>query len=636
MDNTNVGFLDVVIIDDDYAPIYKPERLHQYGVNEQVSKKLMDKSDRNTKAWLKILKEAGLPSENLEQRLEAFSIEDVAKKAPDYYKRELIDVVELRIKEQKPKLDSIKKWLVELGVSNDGIHFFNCSEKALEYSIHNSPDLFIVDLMLDESTESTGLIKELFDNDNIRKDSQFILMSYHTEKILDNFRTLHKSLKVSSSRFKVINKPKENDISSEIQWKHVFIQLDIEKEFMREQDNFQNSWSVCVDKAAKNLKDKIWEWDSRHINRLRLSAEADHISFSDYFSEIMAKHIVSVFESSGAPKEEMNLLSSKMAKVNNKAFILNSSLEVKDPYEDLKIMLADINSHRFEWCDTIDAITSFPAFLRTIKFGTILKKNNEYFLNITPPCDYIHLKEERSKYEGLLFIPGIEFDSYKEESDGNKKHITPFITIENNIQGIKWNLRNPITSTVYEAYNSIREYFIVGQLKPDITQIISNKFASAISRGAEVRVPRFEDLYLYHFYFNPQENCFNLKCTDADIIIDIKDFSVENSLTFPIKRYKDLNTPSNKKECHTVMIENRAVYDLAKNIINPREKLRELCLELIYGIKYEDSSFEKNYDNIVLIINNKFNKPLNTNLQIAKDLYKEKQEILNILIIKLV
>ncbi|NPE57822.1 hypothetical protein HLB27_00860 [Dickeya dadantii] len=636
MDNSKVGFLDVVIIDDDYAPIYKPERLRQYGVNEQVSKKLMDKSDRNTTEWLKIMQESGLPSENLEQRLEAFSKDDVAKKAPGYYKKELIEVVENRIKEQKPKLDSIKDWLVELGVSHDGIHFFNDGEKALEYSKNNSPDLFIVDLMLDESTESTGLIKDLFNHDYIRKNSQFILMSYHTEKILDNFRTLHKSLKISSSRFKVINKPKGNDISSEIQWKHVFIQLDIEKEFMREQDKFQNSWSACVDEAAKKLKDKIWEWDSRHINRLRLSAEADHISFSDYFSEIMAKHIVSVFESSGAPKEEMNLLSSKMSMVDNKAFILNSSLEVKDPYEELKIMLADINSHRFEWCDSIESITSFPSFLMTIKFGTILKKDNEYFLNITPPCDYIHLKEERSKSEGFLFIPGVSFDSYKEENDGNKKHITPFITIENNIQGIKWNLRNPITSTVYEVYESIKKYSIVGQLKPDIAQIISNKFASAISRGAEVKVPRFEDLYLYHFYFNPQENDFSLKCTDKDVKVNIKEFCSGNALTFPIKRYKDSKIQPNKKEYHTVMIESSAVYDLVKNIVNPQEKLRELCLDLIYGLKYEDSSFEKNYDNISLIINSKLDKTLNTNLTKARKLYKEKQEILNLLIIKLV
>lgn len=635
MDSSKVGFLDVVIIDDDYAPIYKPERLRQYGVNEQVSRKLMDKNDRNTKTWLKIIQEAGFSSENLEQRLEAFSIENIAKKAPNYYKKELIEVVENRIKEQKPKLDSIQKWLLELGVNVNSIHFFNDSKKALEYSINNSPDLFIVDLMLDESTESTGLIKELFNVRNIKENSQFILMSYHTEKILDNFRTLHKLLKVSSSRFKVINKPVENDISSEIQWKHVFIQLDIEKEFMREQDKFQNSWSACVDQAAKNLKDKIWEWDSRHLNRLRLSAEADHVSFSDYFSEIMAKHIVSVFEGSGSPKEEMNSLSSKMAKVDNKAFILNSSLEVKDPYEDLKIMLADINSHRFEWCDNIESITSFPAFLKTIKFGTILRKDNGYFLNITPPCDYIHLKEERSKSEGLLLIPGTKFDSYKEENDGNKKHITPFITIENNIQGIKWNLRNPITFTVYEAYRSIKDYSIVGQLKPDIAQIVSNKFASAITRGAEVRVPRFEDLYLYHFYFNPQENCFNIKRTDNDIKVDVKNFCEDNALTYPIKRYKDSNTQTNKKECHTVMIESRIVYDLTKCIIKPQEKLRELCLDLIYGIKYEDSPFEKNYDNITLIINNKFDKSLNGNLIKARELYKEKQEILNLLIIKI-
>ncbi|MGI4558082.1 hypothetical protein ACR2W8_27895, partial [Klebsiella pneumoniae] len=161
----------------------------------------------------------------------------------------------------------------------------------------------------------------------------------------------------------------------------------------------------------------------------------------------------------------MDLLSSKMAKVDNKAFILNSSLEVKDPYEDLKIMLADINSHRSEWYDNVDSIISFSSFLRIIKFGTILLKDNEYFVNITPPCDYIHLKEERSKEESLLFIPGVKFNSYKEEQLGNKKHITPFVTIGNNIQGIKWNLRNPRTFTVYELFESIKEYSIAGQLK---------------------------------------------------------------------------------------------------------------------------------------------------------------------------
>lgn len=636
MNKSKINFTNIIIIDDDYAPIYKPERLLQYGVSDQVSRKLMDKSDRNTKAWLKVLKEKGLPSENLEQRLIAFSMEDIADKAPEFYKKNLIEVVNCRINEQKPKLDSIKKWLIDLGSNNDCIKFFNNDVDALEYSNNNHPDLFIVDLMLDDSTESTGLIKELFNNDNIRKNSQFILMSYHKDKILDNFRTLHKSLKVSSSRFKVINKPIVNDLSSEIQWKHVFIQLDIEKEFMREQDNFQNSWSVCVDDAAKNLKEKIWEWDSRHINRLRLSAEADHLSFSDYFSEIMAKHIVSVFESSRASKDEMDLLSSKMAKVDNKAFILNSSLEVKDPYEDLKIMLADINSHRSEWYDNVDSIISFSSFLRVIKFGTILLKDNEYFVNITPPCDYIHLKEERSKEESLLFIPGVQFNSYKEEQLGNKKHITPFVTIEKNIQGIKWNLRNPKTFTVYELFESIKQYSIAGQLKSDIAQIISNKFASAISRGAEVRVPRFEDLNLYHCYFNPQDNCFNLKCTNVDRKIDPTTLFDKDALAFPVKRYKDLSTKSNKKEHHIVMIENRIVSELVGNIAKPQDKLRDLCLDLIYGLQYEEGSFEKDYGNITLVINNKFAKILATNLQKAKKLYNEKQEILNILMIETV
>lgn len=87
MDNSKVNFSNVVIIDDDYEPIYKQERLLQYGVSDHVSKKLMDKSDRNTKEWLKILQEKGLPYDNLEQRLIAFSNEDIAVKAPNYYKK---------------------------------------------------------------------------------------------------------------------------------------------------------------------------------------------------------------------------------------------------------------------------------------------------------------------------------------------------------------------------------------------------------------------------------------------------------------------------------------------------------------------------------------------------------------------
>ncbi|HBQ8565179.1 TPA: hypothetical protein L9A96_005336, partial [Klebsiella pneumoniae] len=121
MNKSKITFTNIIIIDDDYAPIYKPERLLQYGVSDQVSKKLMDKSDRNTKAWLKILQEKGLPSENLEQRLMAFSMGDIADKAPEFYKKNLIEVVNSRINEQKPKLDSIKKWLIDLGLNNDNI-----------------------------------------------------------------------------------------------------------------------------------------------------------------------------------------------------------------------------------------------------------------------------------------------------------------------------------------------------------------------------------------------------------------------------------------------------------------------------------------------------------------------------------
>ncbi|MDV0340993.1 hypothetical protein [Klebsiella michiganensis] len=85
-----------------------------------------------------------------------------------------------------------------------------------------------------------------------------------------------------------------------------------------------------------------------------------------------------------------------------------------------------------------------------------------------------------------------------------------------------------------------------------------------------------------------------------------------------------------------MMIENRIVSELVGNIAKPQDKLRDLCLDLIYGLQYEEGSFEKDYDNITLVINNKFAKILAANLQKAKKLYNEKKEILNILMIETV
>jgi hypothetical protein len=447
-----------------------------------------------------------------------------------------------------------------------------------------------------------------------------------------------------SSRLKVIEKPKNNP-EEQLRWKHALYQLGYEKSFMLLQNDMQKAWEVRIKKASNSLIDKIWELDSCFLNKLRLTASADHISLNEYLSELMSKHILGEFEEKGAPQEEISKLESGL-EIMKDTFTFSSSVEVTDPYETLKFMLADTVNHRYSSIENFNKLiidedkleNEYSNFLNKLKFGSILRNNQgNLLLHLTQPCDYIHVAYNKSDDESLIFFPGVILSLYKEEQEGNKKYITPYIKIEDDISSVKWNLRRPITFSIKELFNISREFDIVGKLRDDYAQAISNRFASGVSRVATMRVPRFEEINVYHVYFDNNFDALMLSCKDEDITISKERMDFDKGMIFKARRYKDQRVQNKNKKYHRVILLGHSSAELTEQLKGPIKNDKNISMELLDGVSFgdaKDSKTEIRQNGIVFSHIEGFKKELGGILKEAQTQFKNNQIIFNLILIQ--
>lgn len=637
------GISSVLILDDDWAVSYNKKQLEENGVSQEIFKRLEDEDDPSTVELIELLESKGRPFETLEEKLEGLFYDDVINDIPKLLLETIVHPVKERKEPLRAKLEAIVVNLKSLGVTEENIFKHSSFAQAIDYLKDNSPDLFIIDLFIeDEDQEKTlEFIRGLL---HVHHDSQFILMSYNVHELTNLFRHFHKERNVPSSKFKVISKPQVGDGDQEVEllkWQNAFYQLSNEKPIVKAQFEMQKAWSQSIDKAALSLKGKIWELDSCSLNKLSLTARADNMKLSDYLPEIISKHILSEFESSGSPTAQINQLEKQLGELED-YYTFSSSVEILDAYTILQGMLADTVSHRYSSInqfsnlkitkDNID--DEYEQFLADLKFGSILKnkESNELLIHITQPCDYIHVALKKSNDESLLFFPGKEMSLYQEEPPGNKKFITPYVRVSENITSIKWNLRKPITFSIKDLFDQKNTYEIVGKVRDDYTQAISNSFASAVSRVAMIRIPRFEYMDAYHVFYNPADEKLYLKTNGDDQILIKGKFEISSGIKFNARRYK-LESVKDKRHHRIIFPSDDAVHlSRSFNGISSSNLTMELLQGANLGDEAETRIFERN--NIIFSYTEGFNNKLSFFLQRAKEFHKESGEILNIVLLE--
>lgn len=484
----------VAIIDDDWSISFTESELVIAGVEEVVLDSIKDVDSPSTAELCKLLKEHGLPFGSYEERITALSDDSLYNKLPSYYREDAVDVFRRYKEPLLRKIQVIKDYFISLGFKEDNVSCF-CSIDRVNVKEF---DIIVIDLYLEEGNSNISLgFLETSLSDGVNR--QYILMSHDITSLREQYRRIHVANSVSSTQLKVINKPESDDEFSKSYWCNSIQQLLIERELIDPQKSVQKKWTNIVRNSAENFVHKIWSLDSFGINKLRLTADADNMSLSEYLSEILYKIMTAEVESELETGEVTSTLSDALKAVDERHLLISLN-EVYDSEYVLKSLFSDVRSLRPENIQQIDSNkfeddeSNYIEFISSLKFGSIFKDNaGQIFLHITQPCDYLHVPYKHAKNFNVFLFPGEEVSTFENNPDGLKKFTTSFVYIENeqNVVNIKWDLRRLVSMPISNLFNCRADYKVVGQLRNDIAQAVAHQFGSTVSRVAALRVPWF-------------------------------------------------------------------------------------------------------------------------------------------------
>lgn len=590
----NSGINSILIIDDDTTIFYDEISFINYGISQSIIDKLNDDDDPSTIQLIKVLQENDLDYALISDRIKAFNNPDLINYIPKYYVENIIKPLKDKHDSLYYRIKTVRNCLLKLGALEGNISEVGTSTEAIENIKSNSYDLIILDLMLKDEEKSLPLLKKIIDIDKLSS-TQIILTSYRTDELKSDYRKIHIENGISSSKLKVLNKP-DIDINSNVTWHHALIQICHERQFMCELQTCQDDWVESIDIVSSKLKEKIWTLDSCYINKLRITAEEDDLSFSDYLTELICKHMVSEYESSQLPIRKIDDLADKIKNTDNSDFIFGYSLEAIDPYENLKIMISDFTSYRANSLLSLPMTKDkdgFETLLSAIKFGSILKSNEgDYLVHVTPPCDYIHLNFKNRNKENFLFFPGKEYEIHKGEGKNDKVYQTPYVNIEGKVKHLRWNLRAPTSYKMGTFLDNCQNFSIVGQLRNDYAQAIIHKFTSAASRIATARLPIFDNGLAYHLSFDKSKpvNGYSISTLQDSMEIDrFKDIKMNGILEkqngMLVRKFKSNNKVK-------IIFPSESASRISKLSSNSHGSILEedVCIEMMFGIDLDNTS----------------------------------------------
>lgn len=540
MDITELGINKVAILDDDINFNYSYDSINEY-IDEDCLNSLSDTDSPARGELVALLESLSLPVSTTSELIESFNNQEVIERLPEYYRAGIVEPIAERHSDLREKIDLVIDCLKELGVAENNILLFHdvngisrCSEEI---------DLYIIDLFLEEGNIDlsikylNGILNSSKENRN-----QFILMSYDRQQLTNQFRSQHIDNKISSSQLKVIEKPENTLDKEKARWLRAIQQISLERTLIESQRNMQEKWTDLVEKSSTEFINKIWSLDNFAINKLRLTAEADDMSLSDYLAIAMHRSLIAELEVDCSHNNVTYELE-KSLKSNDDQNKIVPSNEVSDSYEVLTKFVADLTSYRVDSLKQLsrpesDVNTAYNEFLSSLSYGSILKKTGDdknYYLHITQPCDYIHINFQESNNNNLFLVPGVVFSKFSNHMGGNKKYLSSFINTIDGVHNIDWNLRKIETISIKKLFEDRASYNVVGRLRDEEVQSISHQFGSSMSRVATNRKPWFDYVSCKHVYVKPENGERKFYYFDCDHTL--KDLSNVGNLN-------DVNTDS--------------------------------------------------------------------------------------------
>jgi hypothetical protein len=616
----------VVIVDDDWAIAYSRDGLVSSGVEQDALERLEDEDDPDTRKYIELLKSNGLPHTTLDEKIIAFSHPQVVKECPGYYIEKIIKVHEENYSPKREKLELIVNALTDLGFDEQIIFKFN-NPDACDV---NDEALYIVDLFLKEADFNVSLnfLRGKISALEGMK-SQFIIMSYDHDALMQLFDSLRKELKVSPTRFKFIDKP-NGDTFNALNWHNGIVQLDKEYSLIDSHEKLLKKMDIGLSRSFEDVRTSLWSLDGSAFYKFLMSARADNMSLSEYFSDLIMWHLMGFLEEGYSIKTLLDDLEVNLGE----SVFLGPSVEGDDSNRILKNILMDVVSYRQGWIEknvtSVISAQELKEFISVLKFGTIIQhvQSSQLYIHLTRPCDYIHVKPEKIDDTYLVFLRGKEFSIELVDFEKNEI-VTPYVNVDGRPLFYEWHLKKPFTPSIGELIDGFgSKYKILGQLRNGYAADLVNQYSSIVSKAAMPRLPNVTSMHAYHIFYDSSVEKFSTFFGGDVKPIDDLNFDNEKVHVFRIKDQKD----GEFRLVFPYSSASKLAAQLKRNNQPTVEDIKGISKVLMEGVSSSKIEFKKHGDDLMFAYEKNFFEKSDASLTQAKELYAKNKTILNYIV----
>lgn len=474
----------VAVVDDDLSPRITQVDLESFG----VAALLNDQMDPDREAYWQLLVDQGYEPDSLDDPAEPLAQEAIRNLAPKRLRDAAEAALAARVEYAEP-VERVVDLLVELGIDPGSVDRYSTPEIPPGVSY----DLLIVDYFLvdTQTIKTLPFIRQVLDtNQNPPNPLQVILMSSHNQQLVNDFKTIRPELKVSSSRVRIMEKPRTD--AHVTAWKSMLFQLASDRGQLLALEGFLRDTGETLKQAATSIAQKLWEMDLQAIDLLHELASKDHVDFTRYVEDAISRRLLSRLEEDGGMRPSLQELDSTLL-VHRSSSLLAPTAEISDSRAAIRSLM-----HSMQWRAGAPTLPEFPHNKRILErsrwirknlgFGMVLQDpNGEEWLNITQACDLAQAKDDSIGQTTITFVHGLRTFPTLPPS-GNYYVSMDAMMATSDTRVLTWNLRDLHTESIESfSKNFRRGWKIIGELRPDVAQSIATAYGA---RAARVGLPR--------------------------------------------------------------------------------------------------------------------------------------------------
>lgn len=471
----------IAIVDDDLSARITLADLEL--ADARVAALLNDLTDPTREAYLAVLVAAGRVPAEIEDLAEPLAEPAIRAAAPARLRTAAEAVLEARRGQAEP-VERVIALLKEFGIEDANIDRYPAP--ALPHDTFY--DLIIVDYYLvdTQTTETLPFIRRMLDQHaGQARPLQVVLMSSHDQELKANFKEIRPMLQASSSRVRIMEKPKTPAHGAA--WRAMLWQLASDRSEVSMLERFIREGGTALTESAAKTLGQLWELDVQAMDLLHELAAKDNDDYVRYVEDVISRRLLSGLEEDGGMRPSLQQLDDAFATHRAKN-LLAPAAEIGDSRAAIHGLM-----HSMEWRDGVAAMPPFPAgepelerarwVRKHIRFGMVLTdRAGTKWLNITQACDLAQAKDEEIGRSTVLMIRG---QHSLPTAAPHGEFYVPMSAMMANAENhvLTWNLRDVRAESIQAFATTYGDgWQVVGELRPERAQDIAAQYGARMAR----------------------------------------------------------------------------------------------------------------------------------------------------------